>query len=99
MEVLQAYLTVRAKSGMSVDPEAPLFCHAHGGYSRVRVGQLLRAVIRLAGLKVNPGRGGPRFHDLRQHADSRIMPTPITQLFQSPLLARNSTLHLELNSA
>jgi site-specific recombinase XerD len=65
MEVLQAYLNVRAKSGVSVDLEAPLFCHAHGGYSRVRVGQLLRTIIRLAGLKVNTGRGGPRIHDIR----------------------------------
>jgi site-specific recombinase XerD len=65
MEVLQAYLTVRAKSGMSADPEAPLFCHAHGGYGRVRVGQLLRTIIRLAGLRANTGRGGPRIHDLR----------------------------------
>jgi integrase len=49
-----------------------------------------RADIR----RVDGGRYQPRIHDLRQHADSPIMPTPTTQLSPSPLLVRNSTLYL-----
>jgi site-specific recombinase XerD len=63
--VVHEYLTIRSKAGASADPEAQLFCHSRGGYSRVRTGQLLRRMISLAGLKPHTGRGGPRIHDLR----------------------------------
>jgi integrase/recombinase XerD len=64
-KVVRDYLATRAKLGMADYPEAPLFCHAHGGYGRARASELLRIIIRLAGLKPNRGRGGPRIHDLR----------------------------------
>jgi site-specific recombinase XerD len=64
-EVVRDYLGARAKAGMAGHPEAPFFCHAQGGYGRARASELLRAIIRLAGLKPNSGRGGPRIHDLR----------------------------------
>ena len=31
----------------------------------MRVGQLLRTIIRLSGINTHAGRGGPRIHDLR----------------------------------
>lgn len=65
LEAVRDYLQTRAKAGISESPDAPLFCHAHGGYSRARAGQLLRRIIRLAGLKKNAGRGGPCIHSLR----------------------------------
>jgi site-specific recombinase XerD len=64
-EVVRNYLAARAKAKMPGHPEAPFFCHAHGGYGRARASELLRTIIRLAGLKPNSGRGGPRIHDLR----------------------------------
>lgn len=63
--VVRDYLIVRSEAGSSTHPDALLFCHPGGGYSRVRLGQLLRKVIRLAGLNTITGRGGPRLHDLR----------------------------------
>ncbi|MEQ1887023.1 MAG: tyrosine-type recombinase/integrase [Bryobacteraceae bacterium] len=63
--VLRDYLICRAKAGASADPDAALFCHARGGYGRVRAAELLRRVIRLSGVNTHPGRGGPRIHDLR----------------------------------
>jgi integrase len=65
MAVVREYLTVRRSAGLPTHSDAPLFCHSGGGYSRVRLGQLLRRVIRLAGINTMPGRGGPRIHDLR----------------------------------
>lgn len=65
MDVLRDYLHTRAQSGAPADPDARLFCHAGGGYSRATVGALLRRIVRVAGLKPNAGRCGPRIHDLR----------------------------------
>lgn len=65
MAVVRDYLTIRANAGMASHPESPFFCHAQGGYGRARASELLRKIIRLAGLKPNSGRGGPRIHDLR----------------------------------
>jgi len=39
--------------------------HKGQGYALVTLGHLLADVIRRAGLKPEPGRRGPRFHDLR----------------------------------
>jgi len=64
-KVVRDYLTTRHKARMGDHPEAPLFCHSHGAYGRARASELLRIIIRLAGLKPNSGRGGPRIHDLR----------------------------------
>lgn len=62
---LGAYLGERAKAGLPSGPDAPLFCHEKGGYVFVTAEHLLRRVIRAAGLKPDPGRRGPRVHDLR----------------------------------
>jgi site-specific recombinase XerD len=63
--VVRDYLVCRAKAGASTDPDAALFCHSRGGYGRVRAAELLRRIIRLAGVNTHTGRGGPRIHDLR----------------------------------
>lgn len=65
MVVVHDYMAIRTKAGMVGHPEAPFFCHAQGGYRRARASELLRTIIRRAGLKPNSGRGGPRIHDLR----------------------------------
>jgi len=65
MAVLRTYLAARSKAGAASAPDAPLFCHLRGGYSCAAVAALLRGILRLAGLKTNVGRGGPRIHDLR----------------------------------
>jgi len=65
MTVLNAYLEQRARTGLPGEPGAPLFCHEKGGYAYVTAEHLLRRVIRAAGLKPDPGRRGPRVHDLR----------------------------------
>lgn len=62
---LRAYLEERAKAGLLSEPDAPLFCHEKGGYEFVTAEQLMFRVIRAAGLKPDPGRRGPRVHDLR----------------------------------
>ena len=62
---LRAYLEEREKAGLLSEPDAPLFCHEGGGYAFITAEQLLRRVIRAAGLKPEPGRRGPRVHDLR----------------------------------
>jgi integrase/recombinase XerD len=63
--VVRDYLICRAKAGASTDPDAALFCHSRGGYGRVRAAELMRRIIRLAGVNTHTGRGGPRIHDLR----------------------------------
>jgi integrase len=62
---LTSYLAQRARSGLTTDPDAPLFCHEKGGYAYVTAEHHLRRVVRAAGLKPEPGRRGPRIHDLR----------------------------------
>jgi integrase/recombinase XerD len=65
LAVLGDYLNARRESGASLDPEARVFVHEKGSYSRVTAGKLVRNVIQRAGLNTAKGRGGPRFHDLR----------------------------------
>jgi len=64
---LQSYLAARKNAGASMTPDAALFWHQHAGgrYSRDRAGKLLVRVLRRAKLKPDPGRVGPRVHDLR----------------------------------
>jgi site-specific recombinase XerD len=78
MTALRDYLKARVKAGAPTEPDAPLFWHAKGGYGYVATGANLRRLIRAAGLKRNPGRTGPRVHDLRHRADSPNMPTSCT---------------------
>jgi integrase/recombinase XerD len=63
--VLRDYIKARETAGAPSEPDAPLFCHANGGYSYVAAGAHLRRLIRVAGLKKTTGRTGPRVHDLR----------------------------------
>jgi integrase len=65
VEALKRYLDERARAGLPHGPEDPLFCHERGGYVYMTASRLLREVIRAAGLKPEPGRRGPRVHDLR----------------------------------
>jgi len=62
MSALRGFLQERMKTDA---PQTPLFVHGKGGYSYTAAGQLLRDVIRRAGLHQGRGRGGPRIHDLR----------------------------------
>lgn len=73
VRAVKDYLLARRQAHMPTDPDAPLFCHDHGGYHYVTTGHLLRLVIRRAGLKTEKGRPGPRLHDLRHsHAVHRL---------------------------
>jgi integrase len=65
VDALKRYLAERARAGLPQDCEAALFCHERGGYVYMTASRLLREVIRTAGLKPEPGRRGPRVHDLR----------------------------------
>lgn len=89
-KVVRDYLATRAKARMADDSEAPLFCHAHGGYGRARASELLRIIIRLAGLKPNRGRGGPRIHDLRHSFVVHRM----TQWYQQGINPQGRLAHL-----
>ena len=64
---LREYLEARRRAGAPQDGRSGLFWHrqAAGRYSRSRIEQLLVRVLRRAGLKPEPGRRGPRIHDLR----------------------------------
>ena len=65
LAALQDYLAARQQAGSSIHPEARLFCHNKGGYSKITVGVLLSRVIQLAGLTTATDVGTPRTHDLR----------------------------------
>ncbi len=88
--VVRDYLICRAKAGASTDPDAALFCHSRGGYGRVRAAELLRRIIRLAGVNTHTGRGGPRIHDFRHRADSPVMPNVSKGNSPACRLARSS---------
>lgn len=62
---LKVYLGQRAAAGLPQQRDGPLFCSEKGGYAFVTAEHLLTRVIRAAGLKPQPGRRGPRVHDLR----------------------------------
>lgn len=65
VEVLRKYLHARTLAGASTADDSPLFWHSKKGYAYITANHLLRRVLRKAGLKPNPGRVGPRIHDLR----------------------------------
>ena len=64
---LRGYLESRQRAGAPQDGSSGLFWHMQGTgrYSRVMTHKLLVRVLRRAGLKPEPGRVGPRIHDLR----------------------------------
>jgi integrase len=67
MVALRGYLEARQSAGAPQDGSSGLFWHTQGTgrYSRVMTHKLLVCVLRRAGLKPEPGRVGPRIHDLR----------------------------------
>jgi integrase len=67
ISALRHYLDARRQVGASVEPSSGLFWQSRtsGRYSYMTAGQLLRRVLRRAGLKPGKGRTGPRIHDLR----------------------------------
>jgi len=65
MEALRKYLQARTAAGASTAVDSSLFWHNKKGYAYITANHLLRRVLRRAGLKPNPGRVGPRIHDLR----------------------------------
>lgn len=64
---LRDYLEARRREDVPADSSTPLFwCRSKGrAYGYVTIRALLLKVMRKAGLKVLPGRIGPRIHDLR----------------------------------
>jgi integrase len=67
LNVLRAYVADRAASGAPVEEDAPMWWASllRCGYSRKTIKELLRCVMRRAGLKTEHGRQGPRLHDIR----------------------------------
>lgn len=65
MAVIGNYLLARRKALAPTAPDSPLFWHNKGGYAYITANHLMRRVMRRAGLKPDPGRRGPRIHDLR----------------------------------
>lgn len=67
MAALRGYLDARQRAGAPQDGSSGLFWHLQGSgrYSRVMTHKLLVRILRRAGLKPEPGRVGPRIHDLR----------------------------------
>lgn len=90
IRVVRDYMIFRADAGAATDPEAALFCHSRGGYGRVRVGQLLRTIIRVAGVNTHAGRGGPRIHDLRH----TFVVHRMTQWYQQGINPQTRLAHL-----
>jgi integrase/recombinase XerD len=88
--VVRDYMIFRADAGAATDPDAALFCHSRGGYGRVRVGQLLRTIIRVAGVNTHTGRGGPRIHDLRH----TFVVHRMTQWYQQGINPQTRLAHL-----
>jgi site-specific recombinase XerD len=65
LSALAQYLNARKQAGVSSDPTTALFWNQRRPYSLITTEQLLRSVIRRAGLNTKIGPGGPRVHDLR----------------------------------
>jgi integrase/recombinase XerD len=59
------YVVARRNAGAPSDPDSLLFWHEKGPYAYMTANHLMRQVMRRAGLKPEPGRCGPRIHDLR----------------------------------
>ena len=65
VSALAKYLKARQQAGISSDPATAVFWNQRRPYSLITTEQLLRDVIRRAGVNTKIGRGGPRVHDLR----------------------------------
>ena len=65
MAVLRRYLLARRQALAPTDADSPVLWHQEGGYAYITANQLMRRVMRSAGLKPDTGRAGPWIHDLR----------------------------------
>lgn len=65
VSALASYLKARKQGGITDEPASALFWNQRRPYSLITMEQLLRGVIRRAGVNTTTGRGGPRIHDLR----------------------------------
>ena len=78
LESLWEYRRVLARSnrGGESGKRLPLFQRAgRRGYKRVTVGHVWLGLVRQCNVKAATGRKGPRLHDLRHNADTRIIPS------------------------
>jgi integrase/recombinase XerD len=73
---LETYLEQRCRAGAPTDPDAALFWSlSRGPYRLIGVQSGISRLLCAIGAKRRGDRGcGPRVHDIRQHAGSRIMP-------------------------
>lgn len=79
-EALRRYVTVRDRLHVRRRTEA-LFVTVRGTALTYQwVTKTFRVLRRQLGWATTPRAGGPRVHDLRHHAESRIMPSPPTRL-------------------
>src|SRR5215472_200200 len=91
-KVLAAYAKRRDRL-VAARAEAHLFVNQNG--NRLDKGDVHRTFYTLSrqvGLRAPSASHGPRLHDFRQHADSRIMPNPARWLFRPLRLALLSAL-------
>jgi integrase len=65
VSAIASYLKARKQGGITDEPASALFWNQRRSYSLITMEQLLRDVIRRAGVNTTTGRGGPRIHDLR----------------------------------
>jgi len=92
-KILAAYARKRRRNGHPQNPEAPFFISRDGRpINQAALEGAFQRIREKAGVRRNDGaRYQPRLHDLRQHADFRIMPNLAKRLFRP--------LHLALLSA
>jgi site-specific recombinase XerD len=74
---LSRYVEARRSFHHRMDPETPFFVNEwrRGCEYPATIATFL-VIARRVGIRGAPGTPGPRIHDLRQHADLPIMPTP-----------------------
>jgi site-specific recombinase XerD len=65
VSAIASYLKARKQGGITDEPASALFWNQRRSYSLITMEQLLRDVIRRAGVNTTTGRGGPRIHHLR----------------------------------
>ncbi len=73
---LRCYLRKRLAAGLDPRPGAPLLCNTTRGvrgYTGTGISRGIHELFKVAGIRDSDGHL-PRVHDLRHHADSRIMP-------------------------
>ncbi len=93
------YLAAR-RAFASAHPDERFFVGIHKKRLPTKTAwETFRRLFRKASLKPDRGRIGPRPYDLRQHADSPIMPTPASSFPHRPICRRTPRSTFELKSA